>query len=216
MPTQLPRVPSLIPSSFATLAIGRDVSITIFTASSLNSGEKLFFGRGNYFTFPDIHPIGWTVRKPRGTSVHQALRFAASRGPPPVLPSRSRPAVGGPAITFRTSGGVTQRPHDAVTQASRGSLGLLAGAGVPDIGGHVTGRLQQRAQFPPVIRSPSSLTIDAARLANTRGAVVQPCSGEPRNSKIIDWSQSTRSSRPMCEVPGSTASCAAGSPAMSP
>src|SRR5260370_32316552 len=53
MPTQLPRVPSLTPSSFATLAIGRDVSITIFTASSLNSGEKLFFGRGNYFTFPD-------------------------------------------------------------------------------------------------------------------------------------------------------------------
>ena len=30
-----------------------DVSITIFTASSLNSGEKLFFGRDNYFTFPD-------------------------------------------------------------------------------------------------------------------------------------------------------------------
>src|SRR6266516_2575725 len=53
MPTQLPRVPSLIPSSFATLAIGRDVSITIFTASSLNSGEKLFLDRGNYFTFPD-------------------------------------------------------------------------------------------------------------------------------------------------------------------
>ena len=48
--------------------IGRDDSITIFTASSLNSGEKLFFGRGNYFTFPDIHPNGWTVRKPRGTS----------------------------------------------------------------------------------------------------------------------------------------------------
>src|SRR5438045_926134 len=53
MPTQLPRVPSLIPSSLATRAIGRDVSITIFTASSLNSGEKLFLGRGNYFTFPD-------------------------------------------------------------------------------------------------------------------------------------------------------------------
>src|ERR1700727_1519726 len=67
MPTQLPRVPSLIPRSFATRAIGRDDSITIFTASSLNSGEKLFFGRGNYFTFPDIHPNGWTVRKPRGT-----------------------------------------------------------------------------------------------------------------------------------------------------
>src|SRR6266536_1913774 len=68
MLTQLPRVPSLIPSSFATRAIGRDVSITILTASSLNSGEKLFFGRGNYFTFPDTHPNGWTVRKPRGTS----------------------------------------------------------------------------------------------------------------------------------------------------
>src|SRR5947199_10840717 len=67
MPTQLPRVPSLIPSSFATRAIGRDDSITIFTASSRNSGEKLFFGRGNYFTFPEIHPNGWTVRKPRGT-----------------------------------------------------------------------------------------------------------------------------------------------------
>ena len=56
-----------MPSSFATRAIGRDVSITIFTASSLNSGEKLFFGRGNYFTFPGVHPIGWTVRKLRGT-----------------------------------------------------------------------------------------------------------------------------------------------------
>src|SRR5450759_6022474 len=67
MLTQLPRVPSLIPSSLATRAIGRDVSITIFTASSRNSGEKLFFGRGNYFTFPDVHPNGWTVRKPRGT-----------------------------------------------------------------------------------------------------------------------------------------------------
>src|SRR5271169_2817767 len=72
MPTQLPRVPSLIPSSFATRAIGRDVSITIFTASSLNSGEKLFFARGNYFTFPDVHPNRWTVRKPRGTSLDDA------------------------------------------------------------------------------------------------------------------------------------------------
>src|ERR1022692_2079766 len=70
--TQLPRVPSLIPSSFATLAIGRDVSITIFTASSLNSGEKLFFGRGNYFTFPDVHPIGWTVRKVGAPHVRSA------------------------------------------------------------------------------------------------------------------------------------------------
>jgi len=35
-----------MPSSFATTATGRDVSITILTASSLNSGEKLLlFGR---------------------------------------------------------------------------------------------------------------------------------------------------------------------------
>src|SRR5882672_8483182 len=56
-----------MPSSFATRAIGRDVSITILTASSLNSDEKLFLGRGNYFTFPEVHPNGWTVRKLRGT-----------------------------------------------------------------------------------------------------------------------------------------------------
>src|ERR1017187_4631421 len=73
MLTQLPRVPSLIPSSLATRAIGREVSITIFTASSRNSGEKLFFGRGNYFTFPDIHPNGWTVRKPRGTPLRGSV-----------------------------------------------------------------------------------------------------------------------------------------------
>src|SRR5712672_1153545 len=61
-----------MPSSFATRAIGRDVSITILTASSLNSDEKLFFGRGNYFTFPEVHPNGWTVRKLRGTPhIHQ-------------------------------------------------------------------------------------------------------------------------------------------------
>src|SRR5258705_5549329 len=68
MPTQLPSLPSLIPSSFATLAIGRDVSITIFTASSLNSGEKLFFGRGNFLPFQVVYPNGWTVRKVRGGS----------------------------------------------------------------------------------------------------------------------------------------------------
>src|SRR5260221_14215906 len=80
MLTQLPSVPSLIPSSFATRAIGRDVSITIFTASSLNSGEKLFFGRGNYFTFPDVHPIGRTVRKLRGTPCRNALPQPGASG----------------------------------------------------------------------------------------------------------------------------------------
>src|SRR6266702_5790375 len=64
-----------MPSSFATLAIGRDVSITIFTASSLNSGEKLFFGRGKTSPFPIVHLIGWTVRKARGTSVvHRGIQ----------------------------------------------------------------------------------------------------------------------------------------------
>src|SRR6202023_96497 len=66
--SKFPRVPSLIPRSFATWAIGRDVSITIFTASSLNSGEKLFFGRGKFLPFQIVHPNGRTVRKPRGTS----------------------------------------------------------------------------------------------------------------------------------------------------
>src|SRR5882672_10433462 len=73
-----------MPSSFATRAIGRDVSITILTASSLNSDEKLFFGRGNYFTFPEVHPNGWTVRKLRGTPVagdcRAGLALAAALG----------------------------------------------------------------------------------------------------------------------------------------
>src|SRR6266516_1219101 len=91
MPTQLPRVPSLIPSSFATLAIGRDVSITIFTASSLNSGEKLFLGRGNYFTFPD-GPSYW-MDCPEGSGhliVHSyadhELADRGWRGRPPGAP----------------------------------------------------------------------------------------------------------------------------------
>src|SRR6266536_1941329 len=92
MPTQLPSVPSLIPSSFATRAIGRDVSITIFTASSLNSGEKLFFGRGNYFTFPDVHPIGWTVRKLRGTPDVGGVQFLAHHGLHRIAPQRSNRA----------------------------------------------------------------------------------------------------------------------------
>ena len=56
----------------ATLAIGRDVSITIFTASSLNSDEKLFFGREN-FTFPD-HPTDWMDSPER--SGHPNLAYA--------------------------------------------------------------------------------------------------------------------------------------------
>src|SRR5438093_12350615 len=83
MPTQLPRVPSLIPSSFATLAIGRDVSITIFTASSLNSGEKLFLGRGNYFTFPD-GPSYW-MDCPEGSG-HLRFSSRSNRAMPDLAP----------------------------------------------------------------------------------------------------------------------------------
>ena len=47
--TQLPRVPSPMPSSRATATIGRDPSITNLTASSLNCGEKVLFARANCF-----------------------------------------------------------------------------------------------------------------------------------------------------------------------
>src|SRR5438552_12155343 len=106
MLTQLPRVPSLIPSSFATRAIGREVSITIFTASSLNSDEKLFFGRGNYFTFPDIHPNGWTVRKLRGT-------------PGAAVPRAGRGRADGAGLEAGPSGAGGDRPADG------GAAGLL-------------------------------------------------------------------------------------------
>jgi hypothetical protein len=52
VPVQLPRVLSLMPSSFVTIATGRDVSVTIFTASSLKSGENLLlFGRVKLISF---------------------------------------------------------------------------------------------------------------------------------------------------------------------
>src|ERR1035437_1196362 len=94
MPTQLPRVPSLIPSSFATLAIGRDVSITIFTASSLNSGEKLFLGRGNYFTFPD-GPSYW-MDCPEGSGHLRAAERTVRRGGGPCCGGADRRGVPGP------------------------------------------------------------------------------------------------------------------------
>src|SRR6266851_284875 len=129
MLTQLPSVPSLIPSSFATRAIGRDVSITIFTASSLNSGEKLFFGRGNYFTFPDIHPIGWTVRKPRGTS---SCQLGSSRWPSSGRASRagmiwSRLLVRGPIgrLGLRRQPFLLADPWLTPGAKSRSSRGLI-------------------------------------------------------------------------------------------
>jgi len=43
----------------------------------LNSGEKLFFGRGKTSPFQIVHLIGWTVRKARGTSLQLCGRFIA-------------------------------------------------------------------------------------------------------------------------------------------
>ena len=121
MPTQFPRVPSLIPSSFATRAIGRDVSITILTASSLNSGEKLFFARGNYFTFPDVHPIGWTVRKPRGTSVLAALAGFV------------------PAVVWELTGERRERNARAAEKRKAALRNFAPAVVPPDAGGAVAG-----------------------------------------------------------------------------
>src|SRR4051794_9915624 len=50
--TQFPSVPSLMPSSRATWAVGREPSITSLTASSLNSGVNLrYFLATSYITF---------------------------------------------------------------------------------------------------------------------------------------------------------------------
>src|SRR5680860_1778313 len=71
--TQLPSVPSFRPSSRATCAIGRELSITNFTASSRYSGE-------NFLRLDDIMPLYLTdgiivvpVREPRGPSVSQRV-----------------------------------------------------------------------------------------------------------------------------------------------
>src|SRR5580700_7629051 len=140
MLTQLPRVPLLIPSSFATRAIGREVSITIFTASSLNSGEKLFFGRGNYFTFPDIHPNGWTVRKPRGTSVvGEVLQdgrldgvFVDALGGGGVAPAGVvGPGLrGGPVPRGRGAAGLGAGTEVELLPAARGGGGVAVAVGV--------------------------------------------------------------------------------------
>src|SRR5207248_10727116 len=65
--TQFPKEVSLIESSRATSAIGREVSTTIRAASSPNSGEYVLY-------FPPLDsvpsgadPKGSAVRKPRGT-----------------------------------------------------------------------------------------------------------------------------------------------------
>src|SRR5436189_6384755 len=142
MPTQLPRVPSLMPSSFATRAIGREVSITIFTASSLNSGEKLFFGRGNYFTFPDCPSYGWTVRKARGTS---QLMERYRRGKAWRAKSGSVNVLSGAPFGYRyvrknpeTGARYEIVPHEAVLVAEMFRRYADDGASIADLGRWLT------------------------------------------------------------------------------
>src|SRR6202023_295072 len=128
--SKFPRVPSLIPRSFATWAIGRDVSITIFTASSLNSGEKLFFGRGKFLPFQIVHPNGRTVRKPRGTSGRdgglpgQAGGGCQGAGEPELVPGRDDqpgPAVGGRGAAQQRGG-----PAEVLLEEPEGVLDVEA------------------------------------------------------------------------------------------
>src|ERR1017187_5580774 len=97
MPTQLPSVPSLIPSSLATLAIGRDVSITIFTASSLYSDEKLFFGRGKTLPFQTstlMDGLSGNLGAPQPSASGSRMPEVASA----VSAPRSRYASRGPLV----------------------------------------------------------------------------------------------------------------------
>src|SRR5512144_853465 len=74
--TQFPRVPSFTPISRATSAIGRDVSITSFTASSLNSGvnfRRLSGTDDHLHSGPDL--IGSGVRDVGGTPPAAAVVF---------------------------------------------------------------------------------------------------------------------------------------------
>src|ERR1017187_2352847 len=130
MLTQLPRVPSLIPSSLATRAIGREVSITIFTASSRNSGEKLFFGRGNYFTFPDIHPNGWTVRKPRGTPVGEG---GPDAGLDLLGAVEDLDVQGGEQVLDQGGGGVGEGGGQVGQFVEQGGVLLRGGGGVEGV-----------------------------------------------------------------------------------
>jgi hypothetical protein len=79
-----------MPSSRATAAIGRDPSITSFTASSRNCGEKFLFARGNCFPlqvdqFYLVHLSGKTVAAQTSDQISRAegqsdARIAAMTG----------------------------------------------------------------------------------------------------------------------------------------
>src|SRR4029450_825533 len=78
--TQLPSVPSTIPSSRATCAIGRDVSITAFTASSRNSAEN-FFRRSGILPSPFqmwilLGPLSGIFGAPHGAAAEAYRRWS--------------------------------------------------------------------------------------------------------------------------------------------
>src|SRR5665811_179870 len=67
--TQFPKVASPIPSSRATCAVGREESMTNFTASARNSGEKVLLLRVMRQSPLPGEPIYPTVRETGGRSV---------------------------------------------------------------------------------------------------------------------------------------------------
>src|SRR4051794_16534373 len=114
--TQLPRVPSCTWISRATSAIGRDVSITIFTASSLNSGVN-FLRRSGTAT-PPFQTEPYRVRCPESAR----------------LPMRSREVGGVPGgrrrrSSYRSSRRTTQpagREGPLLRSRARGESGLVS------------------------------------------------------------------------------------------
>src|SRR4051794_5154614 len=115
-PPQLPSVPSCTWISRATSAIGRDVSITIFTASSLNSGVN-FLRRSGTAT-PPFQTEPYRVRCPESAR----------------LPMRSREVGGVPGgrrrrSSYRSSRRTTQpagREGPLLRSRARGEPGLVS------------------------------------------------------------------------------------------
>src|SRR5664280_2198575 len=85
--SQLPKVPSLRPSSRATCAIGRLDSSTIFTASSRYSGENFLRVMTTLFlSVLQLGPSGTCVRRRDGSPIY----CTATRRPSSPLPTRTR------------------------------------------------------------------------------------------------------------------------------
>ena len=153
--TQFPSVPSLIPSSFATLAIGRDVCLPFSRLRPCIRAKSFFRSRQVFNLSRLVHPNGRTVRKPRGTSLPAGLlvRFFALDGFADVVAGggalvlRAGRASGAGPGGFRRAGGNGQVLADAAKPAAdaggreaAGRAGLLPGQ--PDVGGEVAGQVK--------------------------------------------------------------------------